>query len=122
MKQSRKTRHYRTARLHARIRKKVSGTPSRPRLNVAFTGQHIYAQIIDDESQRTLVGVATTEKEFSGKSLRPNVDGAAKIGKVIAERAKAKNIGSVVFDRGGLQYHGKVKALAEAAREGGLEF
>jgi large subunit ribosomal protein L18 len=122
MKQSRKTRHYRTARLHTRIRKKVNGTPARPRLNVAFTGQHIYAQIIDDESQKTLVGVATTEKEFTGKSLRPNVDGASQVGKALAERAKAKNIGSVVFDRGGLKYHGKVKALAEAAREAGLEF
>ncbi len=109
-------------RLHIRLRNKVSGIPARPRLSVNFTGQHIYAQIIDDDAGKTLVSVMTTEKELAGTKLRPNVKSAEQVGKLIAERAQSKNIKQVVFDRGGFRYHGKVKALAEAARTGGLQF
>lgn len=109
-------------RLHARIRSKVSGTAKRPRLSISFSGQHIYAQMIDDEASRTILGVFSTEKALKSKNLRPNAQGAAQVGKLVAERAKQKGISEVVFDRGGFQYHGKVKALAEAAREGGLRF
>jgi large subunit ribosomal protein L18 len=122
MKAARKTRKLTRRRLHARVRKKVSGTTVRPRLAVSFTGQHVYAQIIDDTAGKTLVAVCTTEKALANDKLRPNVASAAKVGAMIAERAKAKNITNVVFDRGGFRYHGKVKALADAAREGGLEF
>jgi large subunit ribosomal protein L18 len=108
---------------HQRLRKKVAGTPERPRLAVHFSGQHIYAQVIDDDDGKTLAAVNTTEKAFKEeKSSRANVDTAVKVGKLVAERAKSKNISKVVFDRGGSIYHGKVKALADAAREGGLEF
>lgn len=108
---------------HERLRKKVSGTAERPRLSVHFSGQHIYAQVIDDEAGRTIASVNTTEGDFrSDKSARPNVATALKVGKAVAERALAKNITKVVFDRGGFIYHGKVKALADAAREGGLQF
>jgi len=109
-------------RLHRRIRRKISGTAERPRLSVCFSGQHIVAQLIDDTSGTTLVGVESKEKELNGKNLRPNVEGAKEIGKLLAERAKSKKIEAVVFDRGGFRYHGKVKALADAAREGGLNF
>lgn len=108
---------------HIRLRKKVAGTPERPRLSVHFSGQHIYAQVIDDEVGKTIAAVNTTEADFrSDKSVRPNVATAVKVGKALAERAAAKNVSKVVFDRGGLIYHGKVKALADAAREGGLKF
>ena len=114
------------ARLHRRVRTKISGTATRPRFNVCFTGQHIYAQIIDDESARTLASVSTTEKGLRGQAgsgtIRPNVKGAAQVGQLIAERARSKGIASVVFDRGGFHYHGKVAALANAAREHGLQF
>lgn len=109
-------------RLHVRLRAKVSGTVSRPRLSVNFTGQHIYAQIIDDQVGKTLVSACSTEKTLKSSNIRPNATGAEKIGKLIAERAIAKKIDAVVFDRGGFRYHGKVKALAEAARSGGLNF
>lgn len=108
---------------HQRLRKKVSGTPERPRLSVHFTGQHIYAQVIDDTVGRTIAAVNTTEADFrADKSTRPNVATAVKVGKAVAERALGKNVNKVVFDRGGFLYHGKVKALADAAREGGLQF
>ena len=98
---------------HRRIRKTVQGTTERPRLAVHFSGSNIYA----------LVSANTTEKEFKAeKSTRANTTTAVKIGKLVAERAKGKNIELVVFDRGGFLYHGKVKALADAAREGGLQF
>lgn len=106
---------------HQRLRKKVAGTPERPRLAVHFSGKNIYAQVIDDEAGKTLASANTTEKDLSDKA-RANVETAVKIGKIVAERAKAKNVSKVVFDRGGFIYHGKVKALADAAREGGLEF
>jgi large subunit ribosomal protein L18 len=108
---------------HERLRKKIAGTPARPRLAVHFSGLHIYAQVIDDEAGKTLVAACTTEKEFrADKASRANKTTAEKVGKLVAERAKGKNIDKVVFDRGGFIYHGKVKALADAAREGGLQF
>jgi len=108
---------------HERIRKKVSGTESRPRLSVHFSGQHIYAQVVNDDSRRTVASVSTTEELFRADAAsRPNIATALKVGKLVAERAKEKNVTAVVFDRGGYIYHGKVKALADAAREGGLDF
>jgi large subunit ribosomal protein L18 len=108
---------------HVRLRKKVSGTAERPRLAVHFSGQHITAQVIDDLAGNTLASVNTTEESFAkDPSSRANVATAIKVGKLIAERGRAKKIEKVVFDRGGFMYHGKVKALAEAAREGGLQF
>lgn len=108
---------------HKRIRKRLMGTQERPRLAVHFSGLHIYAQIIDDEVGRTLAAVNTTEADFrADKCTRANIPTAIKIGKAVAERARSKSITKVVFDRGGFIYHGKVKALADAAREGGLEF
>jgi large subunit ribosomal protein L18 len=106
-------------RIHTRIRKKVSGTAARPRLAVFRSLKHIYAQVIDDRTGTTLVSASTTEK---GSPDGGNVAGAAVVGKLIAERAKEKGIGAVVFDRGGFLYHGRVKALADAAREAGLQF
>jgi large subunit ribosomal protein L18 len=108
---------------HVRLRKKVSGTSERPRLAVHFSGQHITAQVIDDVSGATLASVNTTEDLFrKDASSRANVATALKVGKLIAERGLAKNIAKVVFDRGGFMYHGKIKALADAARDGGLQF
>ena len=105
---------------HVRVRGKVSGTPERPRLNVFRRNEHIYAQIFDDVNGVTLVSANTLEKEFEGAT--GNCEAAKKVGQVIAERAKAKGIEQVVFDRGGCVYHGRVAALAEGAREGGLKF
>ena len=109
-------------RTHMRVRRKVKGTSERPRLAVNFSGQHIHVQVIDDMAGKTLVSAFTTEKAVSDSKLRPNVKGAEEIGKLVGERAKAKNIIRVVFDRGGFTYHGKVKALADAARQTGLQF
>ncbi|MEM9444300.1 MAG: 50S ribosomal protein L18 [Verrucomicrobiota bacterium] len=122
MKKSKISSRFKRKRAHLRVRKKISGSESRPRLNVCFSGQHIYAQIIDDREGKTVVGVSTTEKTLKAKAIRPNCHGATEVGKIIAERAKEKKVSGVVFDRGGFLYHGKVKALADAAREGGLEF
>ena len=105
---------------HVRVRGKISGTPERPRLNVFRSNANIYAQIIDDVNGVTLASANTLEKEFEG--LTGNCEGAKKVGAVLAERAKAKGISEVVFDRGGHLYHGRVKALADAAREAGLVF
>lgn len=105
---------------HKRVRGKISGTPEAPRLDVYRSSAHIYAQIIDDVNGVTLVAVASNEKDFEGSGS--NCEGAEKVGKLIAERAKAKGIENVVFDRGGYIYHGRVKALADGAREGGLNF
>src|SRR5689334_13101006 len=107
---------------HARLRKKVAGTPERPRLAVHFSGQHIYAQVIDDLAGKTIASANTTESGLKVQKPRANAATAASVGKLVAERAKAKNVTKVVFDRGGFIYHGKVKALADAAREGGLQF
>ena len=107
-------------RIHKRIRSRVTGTQERPRLAVFRSLNHIYAQVIDDAAGHTLVAAASTEKPLKGKG--GNLDGAKLIGKTVAERAKEKGITKVVFDRGGYLYHGRVKALAEAARKAGLEF
>jgi large subunit ribosomal protein L18 len=108
---------------HKRIRRRVTGTSARPRLAVHFSGQHIYAQVIDDSSGRTVAAASTVESGLKGKRrTNANVATAVKIGALVAERSLQKNIKAVVFDRGGFSYHGKVKALADAAREGGLEF
>jgi large subunit ribosomal protein L18 len=110
-------------RVHARVRTRVTGTPERPRLCVYRSLGHIYAQIIDDRSRRTLVSASSVDKE-SKKNLKGggNIASAKAVGKFIAERAKAAGVAKVVFDRGGYKYHGRVKALADAAREAGLQF
>ena len=105
---------------HNRVRGKISGTAERPRLCVFRSENHIYAQIIDDVAGNTLVAASSVEKSFEGKGS--NCEAAKKIGAAIAERALQKGIEEVVFDRGGYIYHGRVKALAEGAREGGLKF
>ena len=107
-------------RIHRRIRRKLSGTEARPRLAVFRSVAHIYAQVIDDGNGVTLVSASTVDKD--GKAKGGNVAAAKTIGKLVAERAKEKGISRVVFDRGGYQYHGRVKALADAARSAGLEF
>jgi large subunit ribosomal protein L18 len=107
-------------RIHTRIRKKLRGTSERPRLAVFRSVAHIYAQVIDDSKGVTLASASTTEKAVAGTG--GNVAAAKEIGRRVAERAKEKGINSVVFDRGGYIYHGRVKALADAAREAGLEF
>jgi large subunit ribosomal protein L18 len=106
-------------RIHTRIRRRVKGTTERPRLAVFRSVKHIYAQLIDDLNGTTLVAASSNEKSSPNGG---NVAGAKSVGKTVAERAKDKGIKSVVFDRGGYLYHGRVKALAEAAREAGLEF
>ena len=110
-------------RVHARVRTKVSGTPERPRLCVYRSIGHIYVQVIDDRSGKTLVSASSVDAETK-KNLKGggNVAAAKVIGKTIAERAKSAGISKVVFDRGGYKYHGRVKALADGAREGGLTF
>jgi len=107
-------------RRHKRVRSKISGTPERPRLNVFRSEKHIYAQVIDDTKGVTLCSASSVEKDFEGPGS--NKEAAQKVGKKVAERAVAKGIDIVVFDRGGYIYHGRVKELAEAAREGGLTF
>jgi len=105
---------------HKRVRSKISGSPERPRLNVFRSEKHIYAQVIDDINGVTLCSASSVEKDFEGSGS--NKEAAKKVGSRVAERAKAKGIENVVFDRGGYIYHGRVKELAEAAREGGLKF
>jgi large subunit ribosomal protein L18 len=110
-------------RVHARVRMKVSGTPERPRLCIYRSSGHIYTQVIDDRSGTTLVSASSVDKETK-KNVKGggNIASAKAIGKAIADRAKAAGINKVVFDRGGYKYHGRVKALADAAREAGLQF
>jgi len=106
-----------------RIRKKIFGTSDRPRLSVFRSLDHIYAQIIDDTTGNTLVAASTLDKELKGQlNTGGNIEAAKAVGKLVAEKAKAKGITQVVFDRGGNIFHGRVKALADSAREGGLEF
>ena len=114
-------------RIHRMIRKKVAGTAQRPRLAVHFSGKHIYAQVIDDDAGRTIAAASTAESRMRSGLLgkakaHANQAAAELVGKAIAERSLAKNLDRVVFDRGGFFYHGKVKALADAARAGGLKF
>jgi len=106
-------------RIHARIREKLSGTAERPRLNVYRSLNHIYVQVVDDQKGETLVSASSLELKLKSGG---NVAAAKEIGKAVAEKAVAKGIKRVVFDRGGFLYHGRVKALADAAREAGLEF
>ncbi len=108
------------ARRHLRVRKKVSGTPERPRLSVYRSNTNIYVQVIDDVAGKTLVAASTLDKEV--KTKHANKEAAKEVGTLIAKRAKAKKIENIVFDRGGYIYHGIIKELAEAAREGGLKF
>ena len=109
-------------RVHFRIRQKMQGTSERPRLNVYRSLNHIYVQVIDDLHGKTLVSASSAEGKKEDRRTGGNVASAKAIGKAIAERAKAKGVTKVVFDRGGYLYHGRVKALADAAREAGLQF
>ncbi len=106
---------------HLRIRQRISGTPDMPRLNVFRSAKHIEAQVIDDTNQKTLVSASTKEKDLNVK-YGGNIEAAKVVGKMIAERAQKEGIKQVIFDRAGYLYHGRVKAMAEAAREAGLEF
>lgn len=108
------------ARRHTRVRKRVRGTGDRPRLAVFRSNRYIYAQIIDDSAGRTLASASSQETDLRSSTL--NISTAAKVGELLAGRAKDAGVSTVVFDRGGYKYHGKVKALADAARESGLEF
>lgn len=115
----------RRERAHRRVRNRVAGTPERPRLAVFKSDRHLYAQLIDDQAGHTLAQASTLDAEVVGRlegAGTKNLAAAKAVGAVVAERAKAKGVGRVVFDRGGYIYHGKVKAIAEAAREQGLEF
>jgi len=110
-------------RRRRRMRQRVTGTAARPRMSVRFTGQHAYVQFIDDENRVTLAATSTRAKGLpEGGPWKANVDSAKRLGAVAAEVAKARGISQVVFDRSGARYHGKVKALADAAREGGSQF
>lgn len=108
-------------RRHARVRKQVGGTAERPRLAVFRSNKHVVAQVIDDRAGRTLVAASTLETDLRGGGTS-NKEAAAKVGRLVAERAKAAGVEQVVFDRGGFRYHGRVAALADAARDAGLEF
>lgn len=109
--------------VHIRIRRKIAGSGQRPRLNVYRSLDHIYVQLIDDASGKTLLSASSLDKELrKAKKSGGNIDAAKAVGKLIADRAKAQGIEAVVFDRGGYLYHGRVKALAESARAGGLKF
>src|SRR6201998_1764041 len=114
------TKNEKRGPLHDRIRKKMQGTAERPRLNVYRSLNHIYVQVIDDLHGKTLVSASSAEGKHAERGTGGNVAAAKSVGKAIAERAKSQGITKVVFDRGGYIYHGRVKALAEAAREGGL--
>lgn len=115
------TRNYSRKKRHGRVRRKVTGTAERPRMNVFRSNKHISVQLIDDMNSVTLLSASTQDKDFSAESSS-NVEAAEQVGELIAKRAQDKGYSSVVFDRGGYLYHGRVKALAEAARKAGLEF
>lgn len=118
-----KTKEEIRLRIHRRIRKKISGTPERPRLAVFRSQAHIYAQVIDDGTGRTVCSASSLDETLKKDTKRgANVAAAKAVGSLIATRAKEKGVLAVVFDRGGFQYHGRIKALADAAREGGLKF
>ncbi len=118
-----KQKSARMARRHRRIRSQVSGTTARPRLNVFRSLTNIYAQVIDDVNGHTLASASTIDKVVAGQiDGKSKVEAAKIVGQVLAERAKAAGVGAVVFDRGGYRYHGRIAALAEGAREGGLNF
>jgi len=108
---------------HFRVRRRIEGTTERPRLCVFRSNKHIYAQIVDDSTASTLVAASTLDKELKDKVEKSwNRDGASAVGELVAKRAKAKGIEAVVFDRGGHIYHGRIAAVADAARQGGLQF
>src|SRR5215472_7149738 len=118
-----KSRNALRMRRHARVRRRIGGTPQRPRLSVFRSLHHVYAQIIDDATGRTLAAASTREKSVAaGLTSLSAAAAAEKVGKIIAERAEEKGVKTVVFDRGGYKYHGRIKALADAARSAGLEF
>ena len=123
MPKDKNARHLRRVR-QARVRKKVSGTPERPRLSVFRSLKHIYAQVIDDTTGRTIVAASSQEtlKATAEASSDTKTDVSSAVGKALAERALAAGVTRVVFDRGGCKYHGRVKALADGSREGGLQF
>ena len=113
----------RRRRIHYRIRKVVNGTAERPRMVVFRSNKQIYVQVIDDEQGKTLVAAASNDKELAAQTKgKSGIEAAAIVGKAIAERAKAQGISKIAFDRGGYLFHGRVKSLADAAREGGLDF
>jgi large subunit ribosomal protein L18 len=116
------TRRQGRIRRHRRVRKKVHGTAARPRLAVHRSNKHLVAQVIDDDAGRTLAAASTAEADQRSAGNGSTVDAASRIGQLVAERAKAAGIDTVVFDRGGFIYHGRIAALAAAAREAGLEF
>ncbi len=122
MSYSTKDKQIARARRHFRVRKKVAGTQERPRLAVFRSNKHISAQVIDDRAGRTLASASTVEAALRSAAATSNQAAATSVGRLVAERAKAAGVTSVVFDRGGFQYHGRVAALADAAREAGLEF
>ena len=122
MSYSTKDKQTARARRHFRVRKKLAGTAERPRLAVFRSNKHISAQVIDDRSGRTLAAASTVEASLRSAGATGNKAAAASVGRLVAERARAAGVTSVVFDRGGFQYHGRVAAVAEAAREAGLEF
>jgi large subunit ribosomal protein L18 len=125
MGNTRKSRRVQRAKRHRRIRKKIQGTAERPRLVVFRSLKNIEAQVVDDDAARTLVGISTQTEElrgFKAESRQPRVELAFEAGKLLAEKAKAAGVETVVFDRGGYKYHGRVKAFADGARKGGLEF
>ena len=115
-----RTRQAARDRRHARVRKHLSGSTERPRLAVYRSNRYIYAQVIDDVAGHTVAAASSQEKDLRSKTL--TVETASEVGKLVAERAKAAGVSTVVFDRGGYKFHGRVKALADAAREAGLEF
>jgi large subunit ribosomal protein L18 len=122
MTQSSRDKQLARARRHHRVRKKVTGTPDRPRLAVFRSNRHIAAQVIDDRSGRTLAAASTVERDLRMTLARTgNRDAASTVGRLVAERARAAGVTRVVFDRGGFLYHGRVAAIADAAREAGLE-
>ncbi|MEI6232701.1 MAG: 50S ribosomal protein L18 [Planctomycetota bacterium] len=116
------SRSERRVRKHIRVRKKVAGTAAKPRLNVYRSSKHIYAQLVDDDKGATLASVSSLSKELDGLKTGANKEAAREVGKLIAKKAKEKSIEKAVFDRGGYLYHGRIKELAEGAREGGLKF
>jgi large subunit ribosomal protein L18 len=121
----RKSRTVQRAKRHRRIRKKIQGTAERPRLVVFRSLKNMEGQVVDDDMSKTIVGVSTLSEELKGlegKSGNPRIEAAFEAGKLLAERAKAAGIEKVIFDRGGYKYHGRVKAFAEGARKGGLDF
>lgn len=116
------SRNLNRKRRHRRVRSKINGTPERPRLNVFRSSRHIYAQVIDDRAGRTLVAASSLDPQVRGEEAGSGSDTAKKVGELVARRALDLGIKEVIFDRGGYLYHGRVKALAEAARDKGLQF